>query len=125
LLALSQERLARRELADAEAEAAAASAALAEAQAAGATEQELAALEVEAGLADVELERRRLAYRPREALLAELGVAGASASADAYLAGPVPPGVERASPHREAAALRIAAERADLAVRELPFQSLP
>ncbi len=124
LLDLSRERLAARELADAEEEAAAAQAALEAARAAGASPDELSALEVEAGLASVAVERLRLSYRPRDAVLAAIGAAGAAPDADAYLLGPVPPGLERASPHREAAALAIATQRAELAVRDLPFQDL-
>lgn len=124
LLALSQERLARRALESAESAAERAAASLAAAEEAGAPQAELSRLEVEAGLAAVELERERLAYRPREVVLASLGVAGTPQDAGALLRGPVPRGVVRASPHREAAALAVAAERADLAARNLPFEHL-
>ena len=135
LLALSQERLAARTLADAEAAAAEARAAVEEARAAGAGETELAALEVAAGLAAadrlldlarpaVELERARLGYRTRDAVLAEIGAPRAAREAGAYLLGPVPPGLSRPEQHRERAALAVAAERADLALRRLPFEHL-
>lgn len=124
LLALSQERLAARTLADAEAAAAEARAAVEAARAAGAGETELAALEVAAGLAAVELERARLGYRTRDAVLAEIGAPRAAREAGAYLLGPVPPGLSRPEQHRERAALAVAAERADLALRRLPFEHL-
>src|SRR5690606_32477490 len=80
LLALSQERLARRQLADAEAEAEEAAASLAAAQGSGAGAPELVSLEVAASLAALDLERAQLGYRPRARVLAELGVAGGRAA---------------------------------------------
>lgn len=124
LLALSQERLDARALSDAEAEAAEAAEALAAAVAAAAPPERVAALEVTARLAEVELERRRLSYRSREALLAGFGSAQSGPVPEAYLNGPLPPGLSRAEPHREAAALAAALARAELAADALPFELL-
>ncbi len=124
LLALSQERLARRQLADAEAEAEEAAASLAAAQGSGAGAPELVSLEVAASLAALDLEREQLGYRPRARVLAELGVADGPASGDHLLQGPVPSGVRAAPTHQQAAALALAVDRAALRVRDLPFENV-
>lgn len=124
LLALSDVRRGELDLEEAEEDAAGAIAALEAARAAGSGPDELRRLELEARLADVDLRRERVAHDGRIARVEELAPGRSAACEEGLLAGPLAAAVTRPTEHAAIAQLRIAAERAELAWSNLPFDAL-
>lgn len=124
LLALSDLRTGSLDLAEAEADAEETAAALAAARADASDPEELRRLELNASLADLELRRERIAHEERLSRVDRLGPGSADVCAPALLTGPLAAEVVRPAEHAQAAALRIALARAELAWRELPFETV-
>ncbi len=124
LLALSDIRIGGRDLAEAEAEAEEAAAALAAARSGGAEPEDVRRLELDAGLADLELRRERIAHNGRLARVDQLRPSGAGDCPAVLLTGPLAAEVLRPLEHAGAAALRVALARAELASRNLPFDAV-
>lgn len=125
LLALSDVRRGAVDLEEAEEDAATAVAELEAARSEGAGPEDLRSLELEARLADVELRRERVDHEGRLARLEEFGLPVVTAACEkGLLSGPLAAVVTHPAEHSDAARLRIAFERAQLAWRNQPFEAL-
>ncbi len=124
ILAMSDVRIGETDVEDAAADALVATTALESARAAGSGPDELRRLELEAALADVELRRERAAHAARLARVAALETAPTQVCQAGLLTGPLAAAVESPPEHSGATRLRIALARAELAWRNLPFESV-
>lgn len=122
LLALSAARLGAYGVAEAQQDLTAARDELAEASEDGAPEQVLFGLTLDAELAAIELDGELLDQALREAEVTALGLHPTSGAG--LLLGPVPVTLSAVPVHGDAEVLELAAQRADLAVRRLPFDVL-